>query len=528
MVSADVKFFENVLFSSPPTHTSQGEADDLLVYTIASPVAPPVLAPVKLAPPVPTPVKPPITKVYTRCQNPPISGPPSAASTSDPVPDDDLPITLRKGRRQCVHPISSFRTYNQLSSQSCSFIASLNSISLPNTFQEALSHPGWRSAMIKEMDALNGNGTWNLVHLPTGKKVIRCRWVFAIKVNPDGSVARLKARLVAKGYAQTYGVDYSDTFSPVAKMAYVRLFISLAAIHNWDLHQLDIKNAFLHGDLQEEVYMEQLPGFVTQGEIGKVCRIRKLLYGLKQSPHAWFGKFGQAVEKFGLQKSKYDHFVFYRNSSSGIILLVVYVDDIVITGSDSTGISSLKSFLHHQFHTKDLGMLRYFLGVEDMRSKHGIFLSQRKYVLDLLSKTGKLGAKPCSSPMALGVHLTREGELFEDPERYRRLVGKLNYLTVTRPDIAHSVNVVSQYMSSPTVDNLAAVEHILCYLKRAPRRGILYSNHGHNRVECFTDADWAGSKEDRRSTSGYCVFVGGTLVSWKSKKQEVISSSSVE
>ena len=173
-------------------------------------------------------------------------------------------------------------------------------------------------------------------------------------------------------------------------------------------------------------------------------------------------------------------------------------------------------------------MLRYFLGVEVMRSKHEIFLSQRKYVLDLLSETGKLGAKPCSSPIAPGVHLSKKGELFEDPERYRRLVGKLNYLTVTPPDIAHSVSVVNQYMSSPTVDNWAAVEHILCYLKGAPGRGILYSNHGHNRVECFTDADWVGSKEDRRSTSGYCVFVGGNLVSWKIKKQGVVSCSSAE
>ena len=203
------------------------------------------------------------------------------------------------------------------------------------------------------------------------------------------------------------------------------------------------------------------------------------------------------------------------------------MDDIVITRSDSTGISSLKSFLHGQFHTKFLRMLRYFLGVEVMRSKNEIFLSQWKYVLDLLSKTGKLGAKPCSSPMAPGLYLTREGELFEDPERYKRLVGKLNYLTVTCP-IAHLVSVVCQYMSSPTVDNWAAVEHILCYLKGAPGGGILYSNHVHNRVECFTDGDWAGSKEDRRSTSGYCVFVGGNLVSWKSKKQGVVSRSSAE
>ena len=165
------------------------------------------------------------------------------------------------------------------------------------------------------------------------------------------------------------------------------------------------------------------------------------------------------------------------------------MDDIIITVSDSTRISFLKSFLDGQLHTKDLGMLRYFLGFEVMQSKHGIFLSQRKYVLDLLSETEKLGAKPCSSPMAPSVHLTREGELFENLERYRRLVGKLNYLTVTPPDIAHSVSVVSQYMSSPTVDNWTIVEHILCYLKGASGRGILYSNHGHNKVECFTDAD---------------------------------------
>ena len=183
------------------------------------------------------------------------------------------------------------------------------------------------------------------------------------------------------------------------------------------------------------------------------------------------------------------------------------MDDIVITGSDFTGISSLKSFLHDQFHTKDLGMLRYFLDVEVMRSKHGIFLSQRKYVFDLLFETGKLGAKLCNSPMAPSVHLNREGELYEDPERYRKLVGKLNYLTVTRFDIVHSVSVISQYMSSPTVDNWAAVEHILCYLKGAPGRRILYSNHGHNRVECFTNVDWAGLKEDRRSTFGYCVLL---------------------
>ena len=196
--------------------------------------------------------------------------------------------------------------------------------------------------------------------------------------------------------------------------------------------------------------MEQPLGFVAQEEFGNVCRLRRSLYGLKQSPRAWFGRFSEVVQKFGMQKSKCDHSVFYRNSTTGLILLVVYVDDIVITGNDSAGISSLKSFLQTQFQTKDLGLLKYFLGIEISRCKKGIFLSQRKYVLDLLAETGKLGVKPCNAPMTPNLQLTAEdGELFEDPERYRRLVGKLNYLTVTRPDIAYSVSVVSQFISSP-------------------------------------------------------------------------------
>ena len=192
-----------------------------------------------------------------------------------------------------------------------------------------------------------------------------------------------------------------------------------------------------------------------------------------------------------MQKSKFDHFVFYMNSQAGIILVVVYVDDIIITGDVMAGISSLKSFFHGQFHIMDLGMLKYFLGVEVMRSKRGIFLSQKKHVLDLLFELGKLVAKPCQSPLAQSLHLIREGELFEDPERYRRLIEKLNYLTITRPNIAYFVSVASQYISSPTVDHWAVVEQILCYLKRASGRGILYRKSWHNRLECFMDADWA-------------------------------------
>jgi hypothetical protein len=251
-----------------------------------------------------------------------------------------------------------------------------------------------------EMKALHQNGTWELVPLPPSKKTVGYKWVYTVKFNPDGSVEWLKARLVAKGYTQTYGIDYDETFSPVAKISSVCILISLATNLNWPLFQLDVKNAFLHGDLHEGVYIEQPPGFVAQREYrGCVCKLKKTLYGLEQSPRAWFGKFSEAVMEFGLHRCQTDHSVFHLHTSACYILLVVYVDDIVITSDDSGGIAQLKLFLQQKFHTKDLGKLKYFLGIEVARSRKGINLSQRKYVLDLLEDTGFLGARSVDIPM---------------------------------------------------------------------------------------------------------------------------------
>ena len=263
------------------------------------------------------------------------------------------------------------------------------------------------------------------------------------------SIEHLKACLVAKGYTQTYSVDYVETFSPIAKISSVQILISLAANLSWSLFQLDVKNAFLNGDLKEQVYMEQPPGFVAQGESGKVCRLHKAIYGLKQSPKTWFGKFNDVVLKFGLRRCHSNHFVFSHTSDRGKILLIVYVDDIIITGDDKQGIDDLKIYLQNSFRTKDLGKLRYFLGIEVARSKKGISLSQRKYVLDILEEMGLLGSKPMETPMDPNVKLYEDqGELLSNLEIYR-LVGKLNYLTITRLDISFVVSVLSQFMKDP-------------------------------------------------------------------------------
>ena len=260
--------------------------------------------------------------------------------------------------------------------------------------------------MVEEMVALHSTSTWDLVTLPTGKSPVGNRWFYTVKISPDGGVDRLKARLVAKGYTQIYGSDYYDTFSPVVKMASIRLLFSMAAMRSWPLYQMDIKNAFLHGGIAEEIYMEQPPGFVAQGESGLVCRLRCSLYGLKQSPRAWFGRFSSVVQEFGMTQSTSDHSVFYHHTSSGqCIYLIVYVDNIVITSSDQDGIRKLKQHLFSHFQTKDLGKLKYFMGIEIAQSKSGEVMSQRKYVLDILEETGMLDCKPVDTHMDPNVKL---------------------------------------------------------------------------------------------------------------------------
>jgi hypothetical protein len=305
----------------------------------------------------------------------------------------DWPIALRKGiragkppeRYSDEHDIANYVSYTSLSPSYRAFIASLQSVMIPRDWKAAKQDPKWHEAMREELNALEKNKTWELVPLPTGKRAVGCKWIYTVKQNPEGKIERYKARLVARGYSQTYGIDYDETFAPVAKMNTVRILVSCATNFGWPMHQLDVKNAFLHGDLQEEVYMEIPPGFSTPKTSGKVCKLRKSLYGLKQSPHAWFDRFRHAVCDMGYKQCNGDHTLFYKHSECRIAILAVYVDDIIITGDDEVEISRLKKSLSKEFEVKDLGQLKYFLGIEVARSPKGVVLSQRKYVLDLLS-----------------------------------------------------------------------------------------------------------------------------------------------
>ncbi|KAM2194152.1 hypothetical protein ACFX1R_028326 [Malus domestica] len=255
--------------------------------------------------------------------------------------------------------------------------------------------------MNEEFRSLKKNATWEITDLPAGKKIVGCKWVYTVKYKADGTVDRFKARLVAKGYTQKYGIDYTDTFAPVAKINTVRVLLSLAANLDWPLQQFDVKNAFLHGDLTEEIYMDLPPGCSdSDRQKQKVCRLKKSLYGLKQSPRAWFGRFTKSMRAFGYIQSNWDHTLFLKHQNGKVTALIVYVDDMVVTGDDPVEQAALKSYLSTEFEMKDLGPLKYFLGIEVSRCKFGIFLSQRKYVLDLLEETSMTACKPVSTPLA--------------------------------------------------------------------------------------------------------------------------------
>ena len=240
-----------------------------------------------------------------------------------------------------------------------------------------------------------------------------------IKHKSDGSIERYKARLVAKGFTQLEGVDYQDTFSLTTKIIYVRCLLALAAARGWSLHQLDVNNAFLYGDLQEEIYMSLPLGLRRQGEEHLVCRLHKSLYGLKQASRQWFAKFSEAIRSAGFVQSKADYSLLTRKQGNSFIALLIYVDDILITGNDPVSIADIKKFLHNQFHLKDLGHLKYFLGIEISASRKGIFISQRKYALEIIKDAGLLGAAPINTPMERGLKLSDKSEPLKDPRRYR-------------------------------------------------------------------------------------------------------------
>lgn len=318
--------------------------------------------------------------------------------------------------------------------------------------------------MQKEIAALEANDTWEITDLPHGKKAIGSKWHYKVKFKPDGTIDKYKARFVVRGFTQVKDKDYKHTFSPVAKLPTVRVLIALAAINHWPLQQLDVNNAFLHGHLDEEVYILPPKGYVVPR--GKVCRLKKSLYGLKQASRQWNLELTRFLKDLGFTQSKQDYSMFTRSHEDKFLAALVYVDDILLTGNDVDGIGSVKTALHEAFTIKDMGAARYFLGVEIARSNAGILLNQRKYILAILVDVGLSAYKPAAAPLPLGLHLSPDSsDILPNPAQYRRLVGRLLYLNLTRPDLTFVIRHLSQFLSQPRKPHLDAAFHVLRYLK---------------------------------------------------------------
>jgi len=435
---------------------------------------------------------------------------------ADPVLDPD-PAPLRRSSRVRKTPAR----------YGFSLTATLASIPIPSSYKQAMEHKCWQQAIETELLALAENQTWDVVPCPPSVKPLGSKFVFTIKLRSDGSIDRYKARLVVLGNKQEFGLDYEETFAPVAKMTTVRTILAIAASESWPLHQMDVKNAFLHGDLKEDVFIKLPVGMPTPPQT--VCKLKRSLYGLKQAPRVWFEKFRTTLLGFSFTQSQYDPSLFIQRNSTGIVVLLVYVDDIVVTGSDREGISKIKELLHSCFHMKDLGHLTYFLGLEVHSQQKGISVTQHKYIQDLIQLAGLTKATTVDTPMEINVKYRRdEGQLLADPTFYRQLVGSLIYVTITRPDISFAVHTVSKFMQSPTHFHLSAVHRILRYLLGTSTRGLFFPTGSSPTLQAYSDADWAGCPDTRKSTTGWCMFLGDAPISWKCKKQDSVSKSSTE
>ncbi|WVZ91404.1 hypothetical protein U9M48_037581 [Paspalum notatum var. saurae] len=400
----------------------------------------------------------------------------------------------------------------------------------PPSYEEAATDPAWRAAMEEEMAAIEANGTWEATTLPPGHRPIGLKWVYKLKKDARGVVVRHKARLVAKGYVQHAGVDFEEVFAPVARLDSVRALAAVAAHEGWQLHHLDVKSAFLNGDLAEEVYVSQPPGFVVAGKERAVLRLHKALYGLRQAPRAWNAKLDRTLVELGFTRCEEEHGLYTRGEGRGRVLLGVYVDDLILTGAQEEAISVFKEEMKRSFKMSDLGCLSYYLGIEVRQEHARITLCQAAYAAKLLDKVGMADCNSVHIPMETGLKLSKDSPNPPvDPTHYRSIVGSLRYLVHTHPDIAFAVGMVSRFLANPTTEHMSVVKHLLRYVAGTIHYGLIYNRQeGGLTLLGYSDSDMAGDVDGRKSTSGVLFCLGRSPVSWQSQKQSVVALSSCE
>ncbi|GAU43236.1 hypothetical protein TSUD_241260 [Trifolium subterraneum] len=397
----------------------------------------------------------------------------------------------------------------------------------PLSYANAAKSTVWRKAMKDEINSIERNNTWDLMSLPANKKPITVKWVYKVKHLPDGSIAKHKARLVAKGFLQKPGIDFTEIFAPVARLETVRVVVALANQLSWLIVQLDVKFAFLNGTLEEEVYVEQPQGFIVKGQEDKVLKLNKALYGLKQASMAWNKRINDFLQQTGYSKCTIEHEIYIKGKNQNDLSLVfLYVDDLLITGSNKNEIEKIKAQMSEEFDMTGLGKLQYFLGLEFSNTNKGLIVHQKKYVTDVLKRFNMMDYNPANTPMETNLKLSNdeEGESV-DATLYKQMVGCLRYVWNSRPEISHSFGIVSRFMQKPKVTHMQAVKRIMRYLQGTIDYGILFPKpigHKGNLIG-FCDSDWCGDQVERKSTMGYVFKLFDSPISWSSKKQTVVA-----
>ncbi|KAJ9544134.1 hypothetical protein OSB04_023841 [Centaurea solstitialis] len=399
----------------------------------------------------------------------------------------------------------------------------------PKEIDDALRDPAWVSAMQEELAEFIRNNVWLLVPRPRKRTIIGSKWIFRNKLDEIGTIIRNKARLVAQGYRQEEGIDYDETFAPVARLEAIRLFLAFAAHMNFKVYQMDIKNAFLNGKLNEEVYVAQPPGFVDPKFPDHVYKLNKALYGLKQAPRAWYDTLSTFLLSKGFVRGKIDSTLFLKKYPKHILLVQIYVDDIIFGSTNPKLCEKFELLMKSEYKMSMMGELTFFLGLQIKQSEKGIFINQGKYVHEMLKKFDLTSCTPMKTPMAPPLSLDKDSKGKPvDVTLYRGMIGSLLYLTASRPDIMYSTCLCARYQAEPKESHLTAVKRIFRYLKGTPNMGLWYSKDSGFDLTAYSDSDFAGCKIDRKSTTGGCHLLGGKLVSWTSKKQNSVSTSTAE
>ncbi|KAJ9544169.1 hypothetical protein OSB04_023876 [Centaurea solstitialis] len=452
---------------------------------------------------------------------------PSSVNNQTPLPHTvkwtkDHPIDLIIG-----DPTSGVQT-RAASANECNFSVFLSNIE-PTRVSDALQDSDWVTAMQEELNQFEALKVWRLVKLPDSKSVIDTKWIFKNKKDANNIIVRNKARLVAKGYRQQEGIDYDETFAPVARLEAIRMFLAYAAYKDFTVFQMDVKTAFLYGHLKEEVYVAQPEGFVHKEHPDYVYVLDKALYGLKQAPRAWYEELSKHLLSKGFKKGSVDSTLFLMKEGEHIVVIQIYVDDIIFGSTSRELCKKFENVMTEEFKMSMMGEINFFLGLQVRQFSDGIFINQSKYIFDLLKKYDMSGCHSIGTPMATGNSIGPDHEGKDvDLRNYRSMVGSLMYLTASRPDIMFATCVCARYQAKPKESHLAAVKRIFRYLKGTPYYGIWYPKGLGFELQAYTDADYGGCNMDRKSTSGHLQFLGNKLVSWASKKQQCVSTSTAE